>query len=336
MPIGDDLYVNNTLEVLKAFLLYSKPVFKRKNIQSGIGLKKEDLNKTPYDGFNQLGTKKHKASSKMFSSRKENLLYDYHIVRLPSNEHGKFYGITPLGISYFCEYSKHIDLEIFESIFTHLKFFYEKGKPKGEESYLKKLESITTNKILRDSPDAINYITIEFKEAFSNFKIKHSVVDYILIKLIYTPTSGMEILLSELIYSKGSEEEDDYGAYSLSSDSNEGTLMIFDRDVDVHNFNYILSKFLIKSFLHSLYCGTVQWCNVFKDNGKNKNKNNYDEIPMEHVKLVKTDLKMKHRILDSFKGEGFEVVKEFQNEISKAVKLYTTAFEKEEVNLIQK
>jgi len=312
VPIGNELYMNNYFEVLRAFLVSSYPVEKRKNIISGYGLKKEDLDKTPEESFNKAGKKKHNASSKMFWKRKDDLLYNYHIVPLASNRRGKFYGITPIGISYFCEHMEDIDTDIFESIFSHLKFFYEKGKPKGEKSYLDKLESITRNKSLKENPDFD--VGLEFKETFVNFKIKHSVEDYSAVKMTYSPTSGMEILLSELLYPNGDVQLEDE-AYTVVSHSGEGTLMIIDKDVDGHTFNYLLSKFLIKSFLHSLYCYYKLMVLTFEStSGHSESKSLY--------KKVKT-------IINAFDKDTIEVVKEFQDEINKAVKLYTATFESE-------
>ena len=324
MPIGNDSYVNNTLEVLRAFLVSSYPIEKRKNIISGYGLKKEDLDKTPKESFNKNGSKKHKATSKMFSKRKDDLLYDYHIVQLPSNGRGKFFGITPIGISYFCEHMENIDSDIFESIFTHLKFFYEKGKPKEEKSYLDELESIMRNKDLREIPDFD--IGFEFKETFANFKIKHSVEDYSTVKMTYTPTSGMEILLSELLYPNGDVGIEDE-LFTIMSNSNEGTLMISDKDVNGHTFNYYLSKFLIKSFLHSLYCYNKLIVSTLEETGESF----YEKKPNILTEYIKSELKLKKQkaILNAFDMNNIEVVKEFQDEINEAVKLYTTAFESE-------
>lgn len=317
MPIGNDSYVNNTLEILRAFLVSSKPVYKRKNIQSGLGLKKADLDKLPYVGFNQTGTKKHNASSKMFWKRKEELLYDYHIVELSSNERGKFYGITPIGVHYFCENIEEIDSDIFECIFSHLKFFYEKGKPKGEKSYLDKLENITRNKSLRKMSNFD--VGFEFKETFLNFKIKHSVEDYSVIKLTYTPTSGMNILLSELLYPNGDVRLEDE-SFTVISNTSEDTLMWTDKDVNGFTFNYLLSKFLIKSFLHSLYHYNKISTSILNERYL---------IKKDHKKLIKEELKKEKTILKAFDNEGIKVVKEFQDEINNAVKLYTSAFESE-------
>lgn len=296
MPIGNDSYVNNTLEVLKAFLVSSEKVYASKKKISGYGLKKEDLNKTPYEGFNQKGTKKHNASSKMFSERKEDLLWDYHIAELPSKERGKYYGITPIGISYFCEHSEEIDTDVFEGIFTHLKFFYEKGKPKKEESYLDKLENIIRDKRIKNTPKAEKYIKKEFQNIFSYFKVEHKELDYIHIQLTHWPTSGMEVLMSEFTYSK-----EEGGYHCVISDTNRGTLDWKEKEIDSQIFNYLLSKFLIKTFLHSLY------------------------IVCQSLK----NLKEYSVILKSFNQEDIGVVKEFQKEINKAVKLYINAFELE-------
>lgn len=312
MPIGNDSYVNNTLEILKAFLVSSYPIEKRKKVVSGLGLKKEDLNKRSAEGFPDGWSKKHNVSSKMFSTRKESLLYDYHIVELPSNERGKFYGITPLGISYFCNNVNDIDSDIFEKIYSHLKFFYEKGKPKGEKSYLDKLENI-----LKLISDKNNTIGVKFKEIFSNFKIEHNVEDYIFIKLIYSPTAGLEVLLSELIYSQGFGED---GTYNVVSNSNEGTLLSVDRDVDVYTFNYILSKFLIKAFLHSLYFDSYTITSTMEQKSQHNSKNK--------AKITEK-LKIYQDIRKAFKKDGVEVVKEFQDEINNAIKLYMDVLKSE-------
>jgi len=328
MPTGNDSYVENTLEVLRAFLVSSYPIYKRKNIQSGLGLKKEDFNKKPYEGFNQTGTKRHDASSKMFWKRKYNLLYDYHIVELQSNERGKFYGITPIGIAYFCEYVEDIDSEIFESIFSHLKFWYEKGKPKEEKSYLDNLQNIIRAKSITNIPESEKEIKIEFKDTFSYFKVEHKVEDYIYLKLTYLPTFGMEIILSEFIYSKGSDGLDNDGTYTVISDSSKGTLNWTDKDIDGYTFNYLLSKFLIKAFLHTLYVHMQNITLPFQQNQK-EFQELLKEIHPKNRKHVKKELNKYRSILKAFDQDHIGVVKEFQKEINKAVKLYTSAFESE-------
>ena len=128
------------------------------------------------------------------------------------------------------------------------------------------------------------------------------------------------IPLSELLYPNGNVELEDM-SYTVMSNTTDGTLMWTNKDVDGFTFNYILSKFLIKSFLHSLY-----HYNKISTSILNKGS---DLIENDHKKLIKKKLKKEKTILKAFDNEGIKVVKEFQDEINKAVKLYTSAFESE-------
>lgn len=307
MPIGNDSYVNNTLEILKAFLFSSYPIYKRKNIISGYGLKKEDLNKKPYEGFNKTGSKKHNASSKMFSKRKDSLIYDYHIVSLPSNERGKFYGITPIGISYFCQNIEELDSNTFASIISHLRSWYDKDKPESEKSYMKELD-----KVLKKIPENNTIVDRTFQEILSNLQIEEDLDagSFLRIGMNYRPTLGLDVLLTRLVYFRDSETNE---TYSLDFDSKNNPNFEFEKYLDVNKFNYYISKFIIRAFLHSLYSMSSMVCDNLKDMPKS-------EMP----KLMKEEFEVHQSILDSFKGKIVIIVNEFHDEVIKAIQLQTT------------
>jgi len=142
MPIGNELYLNHTIGVLMTIVLHSKPVYAKFKQFSGYGLKKEDFDKR-VENVNHEFVRRSFVSSKIFFNRKKFLLENQYIKPLQSKEkRSKFYGITPLGIAYLCSNISELDNTTALRLIEILKFYYEKGKPAIERSYLTKLENV--------------------------------------------------------------------------------------------------------------------------------------------------------------------------------------------------
>ncbi len=294
MPIGNDSYVNNTLEVLRAFLVSSEKIYARKNIVSGYGLKKEDLNKTHEKKSNE---KIHNASSKIFSKRKVDLLYNYYIVELPSNERGKYYGITPVGISYFCKHSDNVDTLTFEKIFSHLRFFYEKGKPKTEiSSYWKRLPEDKIYHIILQ--DILTKITTLGSDLYKMFSLAYEL-----------PTGGIDVFLTQIHWERDRNEF--FIDFDLEKKPNEKAKRLITSDT----FNYLFTKFVIKAVLHTLYYTQVLDIQTLQKKLTIKNSKN-------RVKIMK-QIKQSESILDSFDKRGLLLVEKFNEDVLNAIKLHT-------------
>jgi len=131
VPIGTETYLENSLELLKGFIVDSKPVYKRR-ILVGNGIRKEDFNKSQ---------KYSNATPKIFSKRINKFLELGYVKRLEhKSSKEKYFSITPLGITFFCSNLKEIDFKVLSHVMSHLKYFYEQGKPDEEISYIESIQ----------------------------------------------------------------------------------------------------------------------------------------------------------------------------------------------------
>jgi len=128
---GNEEYESNTLEILKAFLCHSKPIFKDKRKLEGYGLKMDDF---IHKFKNENNGSYSSATKRMFAPRKNELLSNRYITRIRSKgKQTKHYAITPIGIAYLFQKLRppsNIVTELFNQIIKHLKFYHETTKPK--------------------------------------------------------------------------------------------------------------------------------------------------------------------------------------------------------------
>ena len=138
--IGNEEYVSNTIEVLKAFLWHGTNISKDKRKLDGYGLKMEEF---LHKFKNEKNESYSSATKRMFVARKNELLSNRYITRIRSKgKQSKYYAITPIGIAYlFQKYEPPSDLvtECFNQVIKHLIFYHEITKPKP--GYAKLLES---------------------------------------------------------------------------------------------------------------------------------------------------------------------------------------------------
>jgi len=263
MPIGNDSFLDNSGEVLRAFLVSSKKVYRRKNKQSGYGLIKADFAKTQQISFNVNEPKLHNATPKMFYYRKADLLKNHYITELQSNERGKHYGITPLGIIFYVTQIKKIDLKTFDKIMSIMKFFYESGRPANEISYLEEYKEswgklrkvIKEEKLLEifksifsgidNEIESNNQITLSYE---SSYGLKTPIIDYM-------------VLDNEYRIFNNSEMKELNQEYWITNKV---------------EFYYNITKFLLQAFAYSIF-ETIEW---EERNTSTKNKK-MGKIPIE-------------------------------------------------------
>ena len=138
--IGNEEYVNNTLEILKAFLMHGEPQGKDKRKIDGYGLKMDDF---LHKFKNKNNESYSSATKRMFAPRKNELLSNRYITPIRSKgKQTKYYSITPIGIAYLCQNfirPTNLITEYFNQIIKYLIFYHETTKPKP--GYAKLLEN---------------------------------------------------------------------------------------------------------------------------------------------------------------------------------------------------
>ena len=217
------------------------PVYKRKNSLSGCGMKKEDFDKPQKVGFNDEPEKIHEASSKMFFKRRDFLLENRYIKQLESKgNRDKYYGITPIGISYYCRNIKKLHGNVFEKIISCLRDYYETGKPKNEISYIKMLEK-TWNKLTKiyDESELLEH----FKGIVSGIEISDIDIGKA-IECCYETYYGLKVNLAVFQITKDQ--------YRLLLDSSVDEIKPFYYDTNESEFYYNISKFIIRAFAYDL------------------------------------------------------------------------------------
>ena len=311
MPIGYDLYLTNSVEVLKAFLVSSYKLHRRKNQISGFGMIKEDFGKTNRRGFNEIPIKLHKATSKMFYGRKSFLLQNHYIKELESKERGKHYGITPLGIAYFCSNVKNLDNGLIQKIISHLKFHYDLGKPEKELSYIDKLE----NHWARLCEIFGNETMIEhFREIFSSIEISKDKDNYEHIECNYETYWDLKIPTVEY------QIKDNNIRLILDYSINE--IAPFYYDSNEIEMNYNIAKFVISAFTFDLIHHNFEEQKSYNYNPKDRQKLKKlqiqaESIPLEIYGLANefneyvTNAVDKHRVI--LINNGWEINSVFKN-----------------------
>lgn len=274
MPIGYDLYLANSVEVLKAFLVSSYELHKRKNQISGFGMIKEDFGKTNRRGFNEIPIKSHKATSKMFYGRKSFLLQNYYIKGLESKERGKHYGITPLGIAYFCSNVKNLDNGLIQKIISHLKFHYDLCKPEKELSYIDKLENHWTKLCEIFGNETL---TEHFRGIFSGIEISKNEDNYEHIECNYETFWGLKIPTVEY------QIKDNNVRLILDSSINE--IASFYYDSNEIEMNYNIAKFVISAFTHDLIHHNFEEQRSCSHNPKYRQKLKKSQVQAESIPL---------------------------------------------------
>ena len=267
MPIGNELYVNNSLELLKGFIFDSYLVRKRKGVLSGYGLRKEDFNNSE---------KNSDATPKIFSKRIKEFLKLGYLKRLEHKSgKEKYYEITPLGITYFCTNYKKIDPRVIDHVMSHLKSFYEQGKPSEEISYIEKIESswskLTT---MFSDDDLIQLFTSLFKEITQEETLTKENKPDLEIILKYKTIQGLTIpvITYEIV-------NDEYRLVMDSTISDIWTDNYYESNKT--EFNYNFAKFILKGFAYSILENCSHKLMISNTGRKNTIKSTINKIPVE-------------------------------------------------------
>jgi len=267
MLIGDTLYVNNTLELLKGFIFDSYRVYRRKGILSGSGLKKEDFSKPE---------KNSKATTKMFSKRINEFLESKWVKRLEHKSNkNKYYAITPIGITYFCANYKKIDSRTIDHVMSHLKYFYEQGKPSEEISYIEQLKSswFELSEIFPES-QLVALFTNLFKNIEQEKTLTKENEPKLEITLKYKTIEDLTIPV--IMYDIVNEE------YRLQMDKTIDDMWTdYYYESNETKFNYNFAKFILKAFAFSILEDSSYKLMIANTGRKNILMSTINKIPLE-------------------------------------------------------
>lgn len=219
--------IDSESEILRVLLNANQNVIFRKKIQ-GYGLKDSDFDDKP------------NCSRRIFNHRKKDLLNSYSIRKLKqSDKRSTYYQITPLGIIHLCKSVNDLKEIPFTRIFDVLKFYYNKGKPTDEKSYIDKLKNSwdVLEKIF-----GRNWFVEPLNEITKTIELESNPNHYD-IHLYYDLSYGLKVLINSFWISKDeirmkapSEEPEDF--------------LYFSDVVDNEKMYSLISKFIIKTFLH--------------------------------------------------------------------------------------
>ena len=267
MPIGNELQLENSLELFKGFIFDSKQVLKRKGVLSGFGLRKEDFNKPE---------KNSNATPKIFSKRINKFLESGWVKRLEHKSNkDKYYGITPIGITYFCANYKKIDSRVIDHVMSHLKYFYEQGKPSEEISYIEKLENswFKLSEIFPES-QLVTLFTNLFKNIDQEKTLTKENEPDLEIILKYKTIQGLTIPV--IMYEIVNEE------YRLVMDKTISDIWTdYYYESNETKFNYNFAKFILKAFAYSILEDSSYKLMVANTGRKNTVKSTINKIPLE-------------------------------------------------------
>jgi len=218
--------IESESEILRV-LLNADHVVRYRKIQ-GYGLKDSDFDDKP------------NCSRRIFNHRKKDLLNSYCIRKLKqSDKRSTYYQITPLGIIHLCKSVNDLKGIPFTRIFDVLKFYYNKGKPVDEKSYIDKLKNSWD---VLEKVFGRNWFVEPLNEITKTIELESN-PDYYEIDLYYELSHGLKVLINSFWISKDeirmkapSEEPEDF--------------LYFSDVVDNEKMYSLISKFIIKAFLH--------------------------------------------------------------------------------------
>jgi len=267
MPNGDESYVNNSLELIKGFIFDSYRVYRRKGILSGFGLKKEDFNNPEKNSI---------ATPKIFSKRIYEFLESGWVKRLEHKSgRDKYYTITPIGITYFCANYKKIDSRVIDHIMSHLKYYYEQGKPSEEISYIEQIQNswFELSRIFSES-QLVGLFTNLFKdieqekfETDNNQSALSINLRFESILGLITPVIIYHIVNGEYRLIMDNTVDDMWTTYYYESNETK--------------FNYNFAKFIIKAFAFSILEDSSHKLMVSNTGRKNTVMSTINKIPLE-------------------------------------------------------
>lgn len=267
MPIGNELQLENSLELLKGFIFDSKQVLKRKGVLSGFGLRKEDFNKPE---------KNSNATPKIFSKRIHEFLESGWVKRLEHKSNkDKYYTITPIGITYFCGNYKKIDSRVMDHIMSHLKFYYERGKPSEEISYIEQIQSswFELSRIFSESQlvalftNLFKFIEQEKFETDNNQSALSICLRFESILGLITPVTIYHIVNDEYRLIMDKTIDDMWTTYYYESNETK--------------FNYNFAKFILKAYAYSILEDSSHKLMVSNTGRKNTVMSTINKIPIE-------------------------------------------------------
>jgi len=263
VPLGNESYLENTLELLKGFIVDSKPVNKGRAV-IGYGIRKEDFKK-PENYSN--------ATAKMFSNRIDEFLEKGFVKRLKhkSNKE-KHFSITPIGIIYFCSNLKEIDFMVLNHVMSHLKYFYEQGIPVDEISYIQNIKDSwqKLQQLFKNDESKLHSIFLSVFKDIGQEKYD----DTLEINLNYETYLGLKtpVIIYQIVDSE----------YRLIMDYSIDDVWTSNYYVSTEKeFNYNFSKFVLKAFSFAVL-EEISHSLMSSDVGKtNTLKSKFNEIPLE-------------------------------------------------------
>jgi len=311
MPNRQSSYVKDTRKVLTTMIESSKSQFYK--VPTGYGMTAYDFD-SRHENDEGIIVKSHDATEKMFRTRLKNEYFlERQLVKIiKSNKRGTFYSVTPLGIIYFCKMIEDFDNKLMENIFKHLRFFYEKGKPKSEYSYMNQLEQFW--KIV-SSKKWINYSVSTFKEIFDSIEMEY--VDYTDLFLKYE-FRNILVPFSEFIIDNSEEAR---SVISYVNMDKEASFLSLGMDISEEKINYLISKFIIRSFFHKMIDRMSSLHELLKIQPEKK----------YHKKAIQLDYEFS-QIPEQF----LEITDEFNDELIKIMKLHNVSLTRLSTQLINK
>jgi len=284
--------------VILQILLNANHAVRYRKIQ-GYGLKDSDFDDMP------------NCSRRIFNHRKKDLLNSYYIRELKQSDgRSTYYQITPLGIIHLCKSVNDLKEIPFTRIFDVLKFYYNKGKPTDEESYIDKLKNsfgvlekiYGKNWFVKPFYDIIKPIEIE------NNSIINIRLNYELSRAQRFEVSSINIMGNKI--SVRADTEIDESEPPPASD------FLFNKIIDEKEMYYLISKFIINAFIHHVMCENIIERVILtrlKKNysGKNRFKKCQEEFLQFPEKILST--------ADKFNAELLKVV-ELQRESLKIMR----------------
>jgi len=213
-------------EILRVLLNADHAVRYRK-IQ-GYGLKDSDFDDKP------------NCSRRIFNHRKKELLNSYYIRKLKQSDgRSTYYQITPLGIIHLCKSVNDLKEIPFTRIFDVLKFYYNKGKRADEKSYIDKLKNSWD---VLEKVFGKNWFVEPLNEITKTIELESN-PDHYDIHLYYELSHGLKVLINSFWISK-----DEIRMKAPSKEPED--FLYFSDVVDNEKMYSLISKFIIKAFLH--------------------------------------------------------------------------------------
>ncbi len=302
--MNGDISINETqLKILKAILENDKIIDDEKVGVTGYSLSKGDP-KIPIGTWNDN-----------YPQLEEKLLITRTNKDAETNgRKNKNYSITPIGIFQTCNGYERMPEEYLMKVFKCFFIHYHRGNPDNDKTITKKTMDSIFNILC--NMNLLEKIHDSFYEVVESLKIK-PFGDSTYIDLTYTlPTTGLHISIQKIQCITPTT------ANIMIDDIEDKTSLIRTDMIDGATLHHHISKFFLQAFVHHVYKIIEFEMRSFKKMGTQAQ---YSTNVQNSFKQAASNEKM---VLDSFPPELLKIVKTFQKNLEKEIKLSLQKFKK--------